>query len=37
MLKYPKSEHPEIGIGIVGRYRNHGIGPRAIRMFARKT
>lgn len=37
MLKYPKSEHPEIGIDIVGRYRNHGIAPRAIRMFARKT
>lgn len=37
MLKYPKSEHPEIGIDIVGKYRNHGIAPKVIKMFARKT
>lgn len=36
MLKYPESEHPEIGIDIVSKYRNHGIAPRAIKMFARK-
>lgn len=37
MLKYPESEHPEIGIDIVGEYRNQGIAPRVIKMFARKN
>lgn len=37
MLKYPKSEHPEIGIDIVDKYRNQGIASRVIKMFARKN
>lgn len=37
MLKSPESDHPEIGIDIVRRYRNQGIAPKAIKMLARRT
>lgn len=37
ILKYPHSEHPEIGIDIVERYRNQGIAPRTIKMLAGKA
>lgn len=37
MLKYPDSEYPEIGIDLAGRFRNQGIGPRVIKMLARKA
>lgn len=36
MLKYQETEHPEIGIDIVDLYRNQGIAPRIIKLFARK-
>ncbi|MDO5424043.1 MAG: GNAT family N-acetyltransferase [Eubacteriales bacterium] len=37
VIKYSWTEHPEIGIDIVGRYRNQGIAPKAIKMLARKA
>lgn len=37
MIKYPKTEHPEIGIDIVEKYRNHGIAPKAIKMLAKRA
>jgi RimJ/RimL family protein N-acetyltransferase len=37
MLKYPEAEHPEIGIDILSKFRNQGIGPRVIKLFARKV
>jgi RimJ/RimL family protein N-acetyltransferase len=37
ILKYPDSEHPEIGIDIAAEYQNQGIAPKIIKMLARKA